>query len=173
VAPSLVLAGGLPISYCLFFLRLTFLPPVALRLCLLSREIPIKHCQFNRAFTHMCLLTHGQLLSIQIQSAPCPPGCTRLIFCGLSLTSALEAYVSLAASRPPLTRIADRSFAAIGHTRLMVDCHSQPDHPDNISLLHYSHSHAAAAANYPHFVLMHDILATIVATLLACCLFCF
>jgi hypothetical protein len=28
----------------------------------------------------------------------------------------------------------------------MVDYHSQPDHPDNISLLHYFHWHAAAAA---------------------------
>ena len=38
--PMRVIAGGLPDSYNLFFFRLAFLPPVALRLCLLSLDIP-------------------------------------------------------------------------------------------------------------------------------------
>jgi hypothetical protein len=39
--PIFVLAGGRPISNFLFFLRGFFLPPVALRLCQLSLDIPI------------------------------------------------------------------------------------------------------------------------------------
>jgi hypothetical protein len=38
---TFVLAGGRPISNFLFFLRGFFLPPVALRLCQLSLDIPI------------------------------------------------------------------------------------------------------------------------------------